>query len=77
MVISRSLSDMYPVLCNITADTEAVAKLLKLQRRADGKTFFKLEYDIILLFGRTKLKAQIAWEEGVSKLSGFRNSEFG
>ncbi|PBK65399.1 hypothetical protein ARMSODRAFT_1022208 [Armillaria solidipes] len=56
--------DMYPVLCNITADTEAVAKSLKLQRRADGKTFFALEYDIILLFGRTKLKAQIAWEEG-------------
>ncbi|KAK0222688.1 hypothetical protein EDD85DRAFT_959945 [Armillaria nabsnona] len=64
MVISRSLSDMYPVLCNITADTEAVAKTLKLQRRADGKTFFELEYDIILLFGRTELKAQIAWEEG-------------
>ncbi|KAK0434116.1 hypothetical protein EV421DRAFT_1909621 [Armillaria borealis] len=60
--------DMYSVLCSITVDTHEAAKGLKLQRRPDGKGFFKLDYDIILLFGKTELKAQICWkEDGVEK----------
>ncbi|KAK0222693.1 hypothetical protein EDD85DRAFT_959951 [Armillaria nabsnona] len=60
--------DMYPVLCTVTADTREAAKGLKLQRRPDGKSYFQLGYDIILLFGKTELKAQICWkEDGIEK----------
>ncbi|KAK0448949.1 uncharacterized protein EV420DRAFT_1566344, partial [Desarmillaria tabescens] len=60
--------DMYSILCSITADTREAAKRLKLQRRPDGKSFFKLTYDVVLLFGKTELKAQICWkEDGVEK----------
>ncbi|PBK82153.1 hypothetical protein ARMGADRAFT_1019748 [Armillaria gallica] len=60
--------NLYPVLCRVTADTREAAKGLKLQRRPDGKGFFRLDYDVILLFGKTELKAQISWkEDGVEK----------
>ncbi|KAK0471597.1 hypothetical protein IW261DRAFT_1511467 [Armillaria novae-zelandiae] len=60
--------DMYSVVCGVTADTREAAKGLKLRRRPDGKGYFKLEYDMILLFGKTELKAQICWkEDGVEK----------
>ena len=37
------------------------------QRKAKGKgVFFELHFDVVLLFGMTELKAQIAWEENVS-----------
>ena len=31
-----------------------------------GNIFFRMDYDIVLLFGLTELKAQIAWKENVS-----------
>ena len=35
--------------------------------KATGKgNFYSVDYDIILLFGMTELKAQIAWKENVS-----------
>ena len=37
------------------------------QPKVDGKgVFYKLYFNIVLLFGMTELKAQIAWEENVS-----------
>ncbi|KAK0476521.1 hypothetical protein EDD18DRAFT_1385271 [Armillaria luteobubalina] len=60
--------DMYPVLCSVTADTREAAKGLKLLRRPDGNSYFTLKFDIILLFGKPELKAQICWKEnGVEK----------
>ncbi|SJL14054.1 uncharacterized protein ARMOST_17507 [Armillaria ostoyae] len=60
----------YSVFCTITADTSEVAKSLKLQRRPDGKSYFTLAYDIILLFGRTELKAQFSWKENDEEKRG-------
>jgi hypothetical protein len=31
-------------------------------------SFYRLEYDIILLFGLTELKAMVAWKQGVGLL---------
>ncbi|PBK65406.1 hypothetical protein ARMSODRAFT_940350 [Armillaria solidipes] len=65
--------DMYSVLCCVTADTHEAAKGLKLRRRPDGKSYFRLNYEIILLFGKTELKAQIYWkEDGIEKRSPAR-----
>ncbi|KAK0222690.1 hypothetical protein EDD85DRAFT_1028139 [Armillaria nabsnona] len=58
----------YSVMCHVSADTHEAAKLLKLQRRPDGKTYFKLECEIMLLFRDTEMQAQICWtENGVEK----------
>ncbi|PBK90604.1 hypothetical protein ARMGADRAFT_1014645 [Armillaria gallica] len=60
----------YSVFCTITADTSEVAKSLKLQRRPDGKSYFTLAYNIILLFGRTELSAQFSWKENDEEKRG-------
>jgi hypothetical protein len=37
------------------------------QPKATGEgSFFNVDFDIILLFGTTELKAQVAWMENVS-----------
>ena len=39
------------------------------QRKSKGKgNFYTVDYDIILLFGMTELKAQVAWIVNVSGL---------
>lgn len=43
--------------------------LSSVPKEREGKKrqyFFWLDYDIVLLFGLTELKAQIAWKENVS-----------
>ena len=59
-------SDLYRDLCWIKANVP-----MRPQRCAKGKGknrqyFFRMDYDIVLLFGLTELKAQIAWKENVS-----------
>ncbi|KAG7450059.1 uncharacterized protein BT62DRAFT_928843 [Guyanagaster necrorhizus] len=52
---------MYKVLCTITANTHQAIKTLKPQRGQDGRTFYKLDYDVVLLFGLTELRAYVSW----------------
>ncbi|TFK20843.1 hypothetical protein FA15DRAFT_624853 [Coprinopsis marcescibilis] len=57
-------SDNFTALCTIEVDLGK----LTLQPRTDaqGGVYFRLDYAIVLLFGSTELKAQIAWFENVS-----------
>ena len=60
-------------LCTIEADLSRVPILP--QPKFTGKgSFYRVRYDIILLFGMTELKAQIAWTEKVSGLSSYHIS---
>ncbi|RDB20646.1 Heat shock protein 12A [Hypsizygus marmoreus] len=69
-------TDMYSTLCFISADTSNLSKTLSPRfARENGTlhTYFKIDFDIILLFGLTELKAQIGWiEDGVEKRSPAR-----
>ncbi|KAK0222701.1 hypothetical protein EDD85DRAFT_860799 [Armillaria nabsnona] len=65
--------DVYTMLCCITADTREAVKALALQRRPDGKSYYTFHFDIIILFGRTEMKAQICWKEnGIEKRGAAR-----
>lgn len=57
---------MYKVLCRVTANTRAAAKTLELQRRPNGETFYKLDYELVLIFGLTELQAYVSWKHKVS-----------
>ena len=47
------------------------------RRKAKGKgSFYSVDHDIILLFGMTELKAQVAWKEKVSGLHMFNPADF-
>ncbi|KAJ6528778.1 hypothetical protein DFH09DRAFT_1327598 [Mycena vulgaris] len=57
----------YSVLCTIRADTSQAAKTLKRREGARG-VYYRLDTDVVLSFGLTELKAQIAWlENGIEK----------
>lgn len=62
---------MYSKVCTIELDLSHFSRNTKEIKRhgAQGK-FYRLDYDIVLLFGLTELKAQLAWmEKGVEKKS--------
>ena len=55
------------MLCTIEAD---LSQAVVTHPQAKGKgNFYRVDIDIILLFGRTELKAQVAWKENVSDLA--------
>ncbi|KII95456.1 hypothetical protein PLICRDRAFT_170106 [Plicaturopsis crispa FD-325 SS-3] len=53
----------FPVLCTIEADTSGIARALQPRYGPSGNSYFYMEYDIVLLFGLTEMKAQISWKE--------------
>ncbi|KAE9395088.1 hypothetical protein BT96DRAFT_923111 [Gymnopus androsaceus JB14] len=60
---------MYSTACTVTADISQVSPK-RLRNPRNGLIYYETEYDVILLFGLTELKAQIAWKEnGVEKRS--------
>ena len=43
------------------------SKALSMQPKATGKgSFLNVDFDVIILFGMTELKAQVSWMENVS-----------
>ena len=56
----------FSTLCTIRADlSEAVEDLVK-KKKASGQVYYQLDYDVIVLFGLTELKAYIGWKSKVS-----------
>jgi hypothetical protein len=58
----------YTNLCSIAADLSHL-HLMPMKKLAGEGTYYKLQFDIVLLFGLAELKAQIAWKEGVGDVS--------
>ncbi|KAF9026682.1 hypothetical protein BDP27DRAFT_1437443 [Rhodocollybia butyracea] len=56
-------AEMYTTACTVTADVSRVSYTTH-QKPGNGSKYYKTNYDIILLFGLTELKAQIAWKDG-------------
>ncbi|PPR01388.1 hypothetical protein CVT24_006226 [Panaeolus cyanescens] len=58
----------YTKLCTIEVDLSHLP--LQPRTRPGGGTYYRLDYDIVLLFGLTELKALVAWKEnGIEKRS--------
>ena len=64
-----STADNYSPVCTVVADTSSIPEAETTQHSPDGLQYYRKEFDIILLFGMTELKAQLAWTENVSLLS--------
>ena len=61
------MADNYTKLCTIEADFSRVP-ILPLLNATGAGIFYRVDYDLVLLFGMTELKAQVAWKEKVSDL---------
>ncbi|KAG5718628.1 hypothetical protein E4T56_gene16512 [Termitomyces sp. T112] len=56
-------SEMYTTLCTVVSDVSKLKQNLRRKRGRDGRFYYCLDYDIILQFGLTELKAQTCWRE--------------
>ncbi|KAF7970807.1 hypothetical protein HWV62_22812 [Athelia sp. TMB] len=64
---------MFATLCTIKGDTSMMSRALKARKSPEGVLFYQLDFSVVLLFGLTELKAQLAWvENGEEKLSPAR-----
>lgn len=63
---SSQLSDNFCQICTIEVDLSKLA--LQPMRNDRGTTFYRLDYEIVLMFGLTEFKAHIAYKENVSGL---------
>lgn len=52
----------YSIACRIEADTSAVT-LVKRKSTVTSQTYYRMDYEVVLLFGLTELVAQIAWSD--------------
>ncbi|KAJ7463971.1 hypothetical protein FB451DRAFT_1264345 [Mycena latifolia] len=60
--------ELYRVICKIEANTTRLLKYVTRRRNVTNSDFYELDFDVVLSFGLTELKAQIAWKEnGVEK----------
>ncbi|KAG2153153.1 hypothetical protein DEU56DRAFT_954958 [Suillus clintonianus] len=56
----------FTTLCTIHADLSELSRTLRPKRSAFNQSkYYQYEFDVIILFGHTELKAQISWEEKV------------
>ena len=68
----------YSLLCVIKVDVTNILKNIKATRQTStqGK-FYRLEYDLVLIFGCTEFKAQIAWKEkGAEKRYSYQTPSY-
>jgi len=56
---------LYSQLCTIEVDLSHLKPSPKAVN-ASSSTYYKVDYELIMLFGGTELKAQLAWKENVS-----------
>ncbi len=56
-------AENYTIGCTVKADLQHIPILSLVGKKG---TYYKISVDIILLFGITELRAQIAWIEDVS-----------
>lgn len=55
--------DSFTPKCTVYADTSKAADALSPQTAPSGDEFYRIDYDVVLLFGLTELKAHICWME--------------
>lgn len=57
-----ALAENYTKLCTINVDLSHLPLTARPKATGPG-LFYRLDYEIVLLFGLTELKAQVAWKE--------------
>ena len=71
--ITAAASDEYVVECMVKADTSMVKREQHVSfTNGRPHIYYQINFDLVLLFGLTELKAQIAYMENVSTTLGYR-----
>lgn len=54
---------MFTILCQVEADLSGCRGIARRQKSDGSGVYFTAFFDVVLLFGLTEFKAQIAWDE--------------
>jgi hypothetical protein len=65
----NALPDNYTTLCSVDVNLSALPRIRLPKSGQEGGFYYQANFDIVLLFGLTELKAQVAWMERVRSLS--------
>ena len=60
--------EMFSNACIVTADVSHISSQLPVGKSPSGASYYIFNFDVVLLFGLTELKAQIAWKKDVGAL---------
>ena len=66
LALTRIVTASFSTLCTIRANLNEAANDLVLKRNTSGQIYYQLDYDVIVLFGLTELKAYFGWKSKVS-----------
>ena len=66
-------TDNYTKICTIEVDLSHITLTPRYKGKGERGQYFRLDYDLVLLFGLTELKAQVAWREGVRAFRFFHS----
>lgn len=59
---------MYSTLCHIEADMSALTRSLSARKKLNSRQlYYQMDYNVVLSFGLTELKACISWKENVGR----------
>jgi len=58
---------MFTILCEVEADLSSCGAIIRRQKSDGSGVYYTASFDVVLLIGLTELKAQIAWDEDVSR----------
>ncbi|KAF8652562.1 hypothetical protein AX16_004345 [Volvariella volvacea WC 439] len=69
--IIKGPSSEWEVMCTVVADSPSLSSVARKETNYyTGKTYYKVEFEVILLFGLAEFKAQISWKEnGIERRS--------
>jgi len=55
----------YTKLCTISVDLSHLPLAARSKAKGQSGSYYRLDYELVLLFGLTEMKAQVAWKERV------------
>lgn len=54
-------TDNYSTLFKLSTNSDQIPRVTK--QTASGETFYRISYEIVILFGLTELQAQLRWKD--------------
>jgi hypothetical protein len=67
-----SFTENFAKVCTILADTTNIVR--EKRSNALAGSYYGISYEVVLLFGLTELKAEIAWKEDVSCIAVLKHN---
>ena len=66
LTLTLSNSASFSTLCKIEANLSDLARTLRPQKSAsDQSDYYTVDFEVVILFGQTELKAQVCWKHQV------------